>query len=104
MTLCGGEDRGEDTCAGKHKVKTLKCGHEGCNFNEPDDDEECLSCPKEAKEKDENDAIEKDKVLIKSMIEKASSDSFKQHLEEFLKERTRSASSRKGVLESWSFR
>jgi hypothetical protein len=84
MMLCGGEDEGEDTCAGKHRVKTLKCGHDSCNYNDGD----CKSCPKEAKEKNENDAIEKDKALIKSTIEKASSDSFKQHLQEFLNDPT----------------
>jgi hypothetical protein len=84
MMLCGGEDEGEDTCAGKHRVKTLKCGHDSCNYNDGD----CKSCPKEAKEKNENDAVEMDKALIKSMIEKASSDSFKQHLQEFLNDPT----------------
>jgi hypothetical protein len=85
MTLCGGKSGGEETCAGKHKVKILKCGHKSCNYN----DGNCKSCPEEAKENTENDdAIEKDKALIKLMIEKASTDGFKQYLQEYLKDPT----------------
>lgn len=79
MTLCGGKDGGEDTCSGKHKDKTLKCDHQGCNYHEGD----CKSCDSESKESGDNDAIE-----TKSMTEKSSSDSFKQHLQEFLKDPT----------------
>jgi hypothetical protein len=64
-----------------------------------------MSCADEAQEKNENDAIKKDKALINSMTEKVPSDSFKSIYKTFLKTRpTRSASLRKGVTESWRLR
>ena len=72
MALCRGED-----CAEKHVVKTLDCGHKGCNFRE---DGGCLTCKKDKDTKSEKEAMAEDFKTIISILDKIKSKSIKEKL------------------------
>ena len=75
LKICNGE------CGELHRVKKIACGHESCNFKEA---KECLMCEEEAKEKTENEKVEKDRALVKTMMEQATSEALKKQLQQFL--------------------
>ena len=70
-----------DACIWDHNVsdKKLPCGHVGCNFHEG-----CYTCKMKKAKQAEDDDIEKDKVLVKDLLEKTSSNVLKSCLREFL--------------------
>lgn len=72
-----------DACIWEHEVadKKLECGHVGCNFHEG-----CYTCKTEKIKKGEDCDIEKDKVLVKELLEKASSGVLRDCLRGFLED------------------
>ena len=80
QVLCLGKDRPYRNCARKHTgVKTLKCGHKGCNFQKEDDG--CRTCTITDEANVEQDAIAEDIVTIKSAMGRIKSKSIKSALE-----------------------
>jgi hypothetical protein len=85
MTICGiGNKDSYKTKEETRKVydvsdKKLPCGHVGCNFHEG-----CYTCKMKKAKQAEDDDIEKDKVLVKELLEKTSSNVLKSCLREFL--------------------
>jgi len=73
QNLCGGEDEYEGSCTDKHIVKTLDCGHKGCNYH----DGACLSCGNENAAKVEKDAVKGDIAIIESVMDQIKSDRMK---------------------------
>ena len=78
--LCGGEDKHKGSCTDKHVVKTLDCGHKGCNYH----DGACLSCENEKATKVEKDAVKGDVAIIESIMDQIKSDSMKAALKSIL--------------------
>lgn len=73
QNLCGGEDEHEGSCTDKHIVKTLDCGHKGCNYH----DGACLSCGNKKAAKVEKDAVKGDIAIIESVMDQIKSDKMK---------------------------
>ena len=73
QNLCGGEDEHEGSCTDKHIVKTLDCGHKGCNYHGG----ACLSCENEKAAKVEKDAVKGDIAIIESFMDQIKSDKMK---------------------------
>ena len=59
-------DDDKKTCASKHVMKTLDCGHKGCNFQ----GEKCLTCENATAAKKEKKEAEEDIAVINSIMGK----------------------------------
>lgn len=83
QVFCGSHDPSEENCAGTHIVTTLKCGHQGCNFQK--DDEGCRTCITDEANA-EKEAIAEDISTIKSTLGRIKSRSMKSALESIIQD------------------
>ncbi|GFH46446.1 hypothetical protein CTEN210_02920 [Chaetoceros tenuissimus] len=87
MTLCGAgkyTDEDNSTCLSKHTMKTLPCGHDGCNFYTGEaekDKDKCFTCEKTKAAKVDEEATENDVDIIQSIMAKIKSSKIKAALQ-----------------------